>query len=696
MYDENANIMPFSDTTVIAFDLDKNNQGFFDLVETIGLERKLVREIRIWYEVSDNDRITGPKTTRSQVYTKRILSIDEIADETKTKKDEFVKESFAQKSLLEEIRKEIEELQKTILQKENVTWDESRRLSELIEKQAQVIQSLEAEKLTLGDLNERMERLHSDDIELLNRFKEMSELFEKVVDDELKKKIEELRSMLKNLEQSTMKEQLENLQLTNEELMRQLDRNIELFKRLDVENRIKELAERLQELATAQEKIQLETEDASNPMSEINRKQQEIKDEFNQIESELKETQEANEALEHSMDIPDMTEEIEEINEALRKALSSMSEGERQRMMRIQGGTSKSMKEMSQMLMDALMNNMMEQMTEDINSLRQILENLIELSFNQENIQERTLAIDRNDPRYMQLMDDQHDIKEQLENVSDSLIQLAKRQISIQSFVIKETEKAKAEVNNAIESLANRNVQMAGTRQQFAMTSINSLSLMLSEVIENMMNQMNQMQAGQGMGCPRPGQGKPSIGQIRNMQNQLKSQLESMMKDLAGKKEGQQGSDGTGGISERFARMAAQQEELRRRLQEVLNELMSQTGLREPGLQRAIQEMEITEKELINKNISRETILRQERITTRLLESEQAQLEREFEERRESEEAKQYERQRPGEAEILSGANEIESEIIRRTTKELIHFYRNRSEEYLLKILSHDRHTQTE
>lgn len=694
MYDEGMNLLHDGDTTKITFVRDQTNQVFFDVVETIGFERKLVREVRVWYEVSDNDGFAGNKTSRSRIYSKRILSIEEISQETEVQKERFMEEGMETKNMLNEISRQIAELQKTILQKEYVTWDESRRLSELIEKHDAVMQSIEQGKRELRDITRKKERIHSDDLELLNRFKEMSELFEKVVDEELKEKIEQLRRMLHNLEKSTMNEQLENLKLTNEEIMKQLDRNIELFKRMDVENRIMEIADRLEELAMKQEKLKIDTESQEKSISEINQKQEEIREEFGNIEEALTEAKQTNQELEFEIDLPEVDEDLEEIWESLNDASSTMNEGSRQKLMSFQGKSSKGMSNMSKRLQAALQDSMIDQLGEDIDRLRQMLENLVELSFNQETIINRTLTIDRNDPRYMQLMDDQQDMSEQMERVSDSLMQIAKRQITIQPFVIRETEKAKTEIKKAIESLANRNLSMAGTRQQFAMTSINSLSLMLSEAIGNLMNQMNSMKAGQGKGCPRPGRGQPSISQIRGMQNQLNSQIEGMMNELAGKRDGQKMSEGSSGLSERFARMAAKQEELRRRMQDILNEITSETGLRQPGLQRAIQEMEMTERELVNRDISRETVLRQERISTRLLESEKAETERELDHIRESREAVQHQRIRTAETEAAARTIESETEIIRKTSKEFIHFFRNKAEEYLFKIQNHDHHIQ--
>ena len=59
--------------------------------------------------------------------------------------------------------------------------------------------------------------------------------------------------------------------------------------------------------------------------------------------------------------------------------------------------------------------------------------------------------------------------------------------------------------------------------------------------------------------------------------------------------------------------------------------------------------MEKTERDILNKNITRETIKRQEKIMTKLLEADKALREREFEDKRESKKGDKYFNRNPSE-----------------------------------------------
>jgi hypothetical protein len=113
--------------------------------------------------------------------------------------------------------------------------------------------------------------------------------------------------------------------------------------------------------------------------------------------------------------------------------------------------------------------------------------------------------------------------------------------------------------------------------------------------------------------------------------------------DKKGEKPGMSGSKGQSGQSlvpgnsEQYAKLAAQQEALRRQMQQLMDKLKNKG--KNPGGD-AVELMEQTEKDLVNKQLTNETMRRQQDILSKLLESEKAEREREEDEQRKSNEAK--------------------------------------------------------
>ncbi|HCN83815.1 MAG TPA: hypothetical protein DIT07_09365, partial [Sphingobacteriaceae bacterium] len=257
-----------------------------------------------------------------------------------------------------------------------------------------------------------------------------------------------------------------------------------------------------------------------------------------------------------------------------------------------------------------------------------------------------TKDINSNDPNYTALGQKQKEIKDNMAMIQDSLYSLSKKVPQIQSVVNKEIQAINQNVDMALDYLPARRTVEASRSQQYAMTSINNLALMLSEALNQMQMSM-QSSPGKGKGKP-----KPSLSQLAKMQQKLNENMQKAREQMQqqgqqpGQKPGQQpGQKGQGQgqneqMSEQLARMAREQQMIRQAIQE-LNRDQNKDGQNSLGdLDQLAKNMEQTETDLLNKKIQQETISRQQDIITKLLEAEKAERERETDPKRESKEGK--------------------------------------------------------
>jgi len=96
--------------------------------------------------------------------------------------------------------------------------------------------------------------------------------------------------------------------------------------------------------------------------------------------------------------------------------------------------------------------------------------------------------------------------------------------------------------------------------------------------------------------------------------------------------------------------------------------------------------MEQTEKELVNKQLSSETMRRQQEILTRLLESEKAEKEREQDEKRKSNEAKIQENSNPAQFLEYKRLKEKEMELLNTVPPSLTPYYKEKVNNYFNSI----------
>jgi len=332
-----------------------------------------------------------------------------------------------------------------------------------------------------------------------------------------------------------------------------------------------------------------------------------------------------------------------------------------------------------------------EQQEEDMNALRALLENLLHLSFDQEALMEDLKTMDVNNPQYLKTSQQQRKLKDDAKMIEDSLFALSKRVVSIASKVNQEISAINLNMDEALDNLEDRTFPQARSRQQFAMTSINNLTLMLSEALEQMQQQQQQQsKPGQGS-CKKPGGNgkKPSLAEMKKQQEELNKNMkkakEAMEKN--GNTPGKRGKPGEGmGMSEQLARMAAQQQFIREQLQK-FNMEENKDGRNSLGnLQEIQKQMEETEQDIVNKNITEQTLNRQQEILTRLLESERAERERDQDEQRKSEEAKNYQKRNPPAFEEYKKLKLKEMELLRTVPPELNSYYKQKVNDYFQAI----------
>jgi hypothetical protein len=300
------------------------------------------------------------------------------------------------------------------------------------------------------------------------------------------------------------------------------------------------------------------------------------------------------------------------------------------------------------------------------------------------------------DPKFPEFVEQQSRIARDLQMVEDSLMKLARRNPSISPLVNKEISRIKSysektflqlKEMNTIAPTSRRQMQGATASQQYIMTSVNNLALMLSEALDQMKKQQMSKSGKGSCNKPKPGAGGGSMKTMRQMQQALQKQMEQMKKQMeqAGKSQGKGGKSQKNGekMSEEFAKMAAQQEAIRKKLQEYRDQMAKQGNLKQAGqLGKIANEMEKNETDLVNKILTAESLMRQKEILTRLLESEKAEREREQQEERKSKEGKNIKNSNKILEFQYKDENGGDIDLLRLMPPELRPFYKNLVDEY--------------
>ena len=88
------------------------------------------------------------------------------------------------------------------------------------------------------------------------------------------------------------------------------------------------------------------------------------------------------------------------------------------------------MQQMAQQMQQQMEQEESNQQQQNIDDLRDILENLLKLSFDEESLMQQFRQVDQSDPRFVQLGQTQRKLKDDARVVQDSLYALANRVFS--------------------------------------------------------------------------------------------------------------------------------------------------------------------------------------------------------------------------------------------------------------------------
>jgi hypothetical protein len=680
---------------------------YFDLT-TLGLDPG--EKVEYYFQVWDNDGVNGAKSSKSRSQIYKAPTLQEMAENADKANDEIKDDLQKSKDEADELKKELDEIKKALLQKEKPDWQDKNKIEQFLNKQEKLEQNLEKLQMKNQENQKEQNQFNQQSEEILKKQEMINKLFDELMTEEMKELYKELREMMEKMDKDKMLEKMDDIQMSQEEINKELDRALEQFKQLEFEQKMEDITQQLDKLAEKQEKLAEETKEKEKSNFELNKEQEEINKEFEEIQKQIDEADKLNEELEKKNEMPDTEKEEEEISKDQKESQEDLGEKKNKKAAEKQKDAADKMEEMSQKMKSAMESNEEAKAEEDMDALRQLLENLIDFSFDQEEVMEGFRGLDKRDPKYVDLGQRQQKLQDDAKLLEDSLFALSKRILQLSPFINKEVTEMNSNIEKSIKLITERQTAQTMGKQQYVMTSVNNLALLFDEALKQMQKQQASGKPGSGS-CNKPGGTGSSAGDpksMKQMQEQMKKQLEKMKALAAGKKPGGekpgekgeggskpggekpggQGAGGEGGqkMSEGLAKMAAEQGALRKQIQEMSDKLNEDGSGAGNGLKEIAKDLEKMEEDIVNGHVDQSILTRQQDIMTRLLEHDKAQREQDFDDKRKSNEAINQEYSNPTEYLEYKLKKEKELELLKTIPPSLKPYYKNKVNEYFEQI----------
>lgn len=641
---------------MLPFNLFSEKEVVFDYAWKLATLGLLPNDVATYWVVAyDNDNVSGPKMAESKHFSVRFPSLEEIA-ENLVKEQEGIEKTVQDVSSSEEdMIKKMQNLTKELQEaQEKTPWEKKEELQAVLKKQKEAIEKLEDISRKISETSEKIEKNRLATLSILEKMAEIRQILEDIATPEMREAMQKLQEALDNMSPEMLREAMKKFQMAQEEMLQKLDRTLSLLKRIQIEQRLKNLTELASRLAEQQKEINEKL--ASSSLSErqkLKREEEKLEQEFERVKSEM------DNLADMMSEFPDMpSEELRKLSENLNaenlsgqmqemaSQIPDSPKGARKKGTDIQKALAK-LAENLKGLQDMMQSMMLAALDAD---MREAILSLLLLSNRQEQVYTQLVALPRQDEKLEQLAREEGKLNEILKRTTDKIMEISGKTIFLTSGVAKSLGLAIERVESTAKEIAmNRNPRGGAKNSMEALAYINQAIELLMRSREKMASSSSATGAEQ------------FFQQMQSLCNKQQGLNQNMMMLF-----GPKGAQGQLTMEQQAAlqRLAAEQ----RAIKEALEELEKQYGQRKNllgDLGEIAREMQESIERMKSENVDQKLIEKQEHILSRMLDAQRSIHKRDYTEKREARTGEDVVRRSPPEVSPTEQENRVRTEMMK-------------------------------
>ena len=572
--------------------------------------------IQYWFNVWDNNSVDGAQIASSQKWLARLPSLDEMFEEIAQGNEQVKQEQEDILEIVKEIKEKVSELALEVQKDPNLSWEQQQEASEAIEQVKDLKEQLENISEQLDQMMSSAEEQNLFSEETLDKYAELQQLMEQLITPELREAMERLQEAMEQDNPREMEAALEDFQSAMENFQKSVERTLEIFKQVEIEQKIDELATRLNDLAERQEALNSDIQDGETDDAGV----QEEK-----ISNDFDKTQELAESLENllnqseelsSESVQDLQEQMqaEQISQNLDEAASLMQSGQMSEATPPSEQAEKSLKKMASQSAQMQAGLQQQMMEEVMSEFRSALLKTLRISQAQEDLEGPTAKTSRQSSLLRDYADSQMGLMQGLQQLAAELQELGNKTFAVSPALGRSLGSVQAHMQEAIKGLEARNPRKSSQSQAAARESLNRMARQLANSMESL------QQSGESSGFSE------YMQQLQQMAGQQQGLNQQTMMQM-----------GAGSLS-MMQQLARQQMQLREALKQIENGMGSDSRML-GDLGKIGDEMEEVAKKLQGQRPSQKIHEQQERILGRLLDAQRSATKKDFSKKRKSETA---------------------------------------------------------
>lgn len=613
--------------------------------------------VSFYFELFDNDNVSGPKSVKSKIYQLRVPTMEElfknadnVQEEVKTDLTETLKEA---EKLKEDMKKLSNELKKD---DKEISWEEKKKIKETAERFEKLQNDIAEAQKKIDETKQNLEENNLLSKETLQKYNELQKLMDEMNSDEMKKALEQMQKQMEMMNRDKAQQSMEDMQFNEEMFKKSIERTVNLLKRIQIEQKMDEVIKRTEELQKDIDDLKKETEKSNlsdeSQKNDLAKKEEDISKQLEQLKEEMKKLQEKMsefkempnkkmDELQKEMDSQKNEELAEQMKDMLQQELKTEAINQMQKLSKNMENMKNQMGQMQQQMQQQNQMEVLFEMMKGIN-------NLLSLSKEEELLKNSMQNSNPNSQQSVNNIQKQKEISDGLEKTLKSLSELSQKTFAISPEMGKALGNASREMNSAMQSMQNGNSPMVMLGQTGAMKYLNEAATMMKGNMEQMMN------SGGGQG------GGMSMMQQMQQMSQQQMNINKMTQQM---KSGQLTPQQQAGMQ----RLSQQQEMIRKSLEQ-LNKESKERGESKTltsNLEKVLEEMKEVITNMNTNKIDDNLIQSQEKILSKLLDSQRSINERDYEKNRESNSGNSFIRNSPDEIKANNEQNKIKEELMK-------------------------------
>ena len=624
--------------------------------------------VSYFVEVLDNDFVSGPKSARTPLMTVRFPTLAELYSEMEGEQDERIVDLQQILDEAQAMKQELEKASREIKQESALSWERKKEVENLQKAYANIAENIDRVSQELDASAEKLESYDPTSWELSQKILEVKKLLDEIKSPELKRAVDRLQEAMSKLDLSQIEKALADYSVSQEELLKGLDRAIELLKQIKLEEKLRAAAEKADELAQKQGEIGRELDKKEPDFSGACEQQSNVGQSLEKLKEELEEIAKESQDRELSRMLEDIAGSIsksgllDKMSQSAEMLCSKKTPGLKQLVHSIEG----SLHNIFDQITKAQQSSASNKLADVTDKVRRAMHELVRLSKEEEELSTCTGREPAQD-----LAVRQQGILEGTSTVADRLFELSKETVFMEHATAAGLGTALRQMEKALRSFdANVKGDGLSTSRQAYQT--------LNSVLTSLLVAEQSMCSGKGGGMGM-GQGFQRMRALSGLQEGIYRSTEELYSAM-----GRQGRLSQS-EEETLGRLAAQQEMVRKGMEEVSRALGQRKDIL-GRLEEIIDEMKNVEERMSSRQLDQDVVHTQNHILSRLLDAQRSVQQQDYTGKRYSKPGRDFpDRASPPEIsrDLLGQSEKIRLDMLRKRTDRYPDSYRELVEQYM-------------